>query len=137
MFKLFSQWMMSDYQNYENRNDKYYLKFKKDDFIHFLINEYENIKSLSKATERNYETVERIREYKEIKKKRDSKSIFIKSLASTIEVFDIIPKAGEIDLDIAQIISDLVIERLKDRNIIKLLNNKSLSDEYEMEYKYF
>tara|TARA_R110001606_G_scaffold273134_2_gene421666 strand:- start:159 stop:1160 length:1002 start_codon:yes stop_codon:yes gene_type:complete len=131
MFTLFSQVVKVNFHNTEHRNDKIFIIFTKDDLIHFLMNKYEKLKSEIKNTQDSFQTIEQIKwiiekEKKERKHRSLSEILNLPSLATP----------GEIDLETAQTISELIITRLKTRNLIVLSSKKSLSDKFEYEFKY-
>ena len=131
MFTLFSQSVKASFHNTEHRNDKIYIIFTKDDLIHFLMNEYEKLKKKLNSNLDIFKRLEQIewiinKEKKERKRRSLSELLNLPSLATP----------GEIDLETAQTISELIITRLKTRNLIVLSKEKSLSDRFEYEFKY-
>tara|TARA_R110002074_G_scaffold400203_1_gene595161 strand:+ start:34545 stop:35567 length:1023 start_codon:yes stop_codon:yes gene_type:complete len=137
MFILFSQWHKSDYANTEFREKKHYIKFTKDDLIHFLMHNYDRLQFRLRKTPNpraRLNEIERIREI-EVKRKPDNKSIFVEAMITLVSSVDFIAKPGEIDLATAQSISYLIITRLITRNLIIIQKDKTLSDTYEYEFK--
>jgi hypothetical protein len=133
IFSLFTTWMYGVFKNFEIREDKRrFITFTKEDLINFLITRYafynRKLKGMNNLT--IYEIGKVIKETEDsetfkyqLKRKNISHSLF----------FNLLPRPGEIDLEIANLISDLIIERLFERNVIVKVNKRSLSDIYEFE----
>lgn len=131
IFDLFLLWLETDYNNYDFQNDIGYLKFSKDQLIHFLLDKYQlydkalgNYKMISK-----YELSRKI---KEIEENID----YYKSKNHLTVYSKIFPRPGEIDLEIAQTICDLIIDRLLSKELVQVFSKKSLSDIYLIKKDY-
>ena len=138
MFTLFIYWFRTEYRNTDFRDEKMYVKFSKDDLANFLINDYDY---LEKRLSKDLDGRQRMNEVEEIKKKRKEERgrknpLLLLAMISMFDTFDFFEKPGEIDLETAQTISDLIMERLKSRSLIVLSKDKSLSDKFEYEFRY-
>ncbi|MES2838050.1 MAG: hypothetical protein V4667_11040 [Bacteroidota bacterium] len=134
IFTLFTKWLAANLHHYEIREKKRYLKFSKDDLISFLTTRFNFFQRRLRGNENlhRYEIEKLIKEIEESKdfqidyRKRNPFHIF----------FRFLPNPGEIDLEIAQMICDLIIDRLNTKGVITKSTEKSLSDIYEFEEEY-
>lgn len=135
MFTLFIKWIQCDYQKIEYKKDHSgkYIYFTSDDLTEFLINRYELFKIYLKRNSKDsdrYEFTKRLREdeengfFEQLQNRR-------RNLFSPLTQF--LPKPGEINLEIAQMLSDLIIQRLLSKEIIKVSDKKNLSETYQLE----
>lgn len=131
IFNLFMNWMKSSYRHYEIIGDKRFVKFCKDDLINFLITRYEflqhNLRGAANLSD--FEIEDRIRQFENSNSFRERKQ----TINSIPFLRNYLPIPGEIDLEIAQLISDLIIERLNAKGAITKCDSKKLSDFYEYE----
>lgn len=137
IFTLFIRWMKANHINYEIIENKRIVTFSKDDLINFLTSRFRYLqrKLKGKQTLHNYELE------KEIKRIEESgefeKEIYRQRRSSPFSIFfNFLPKPGEIDLEIAQLICDLIIERLTTKGVVTKSEFKSLSDKFIYEDDY-
>ena len=133
IFSLFTKWMSATHRNLSIREDKKIITFTEDDLINFLITRYRIIEiALSmEETLHDFQVEKRIKEIEE-------SSIFKNKIQPRNRLFlayftNIFPKPGKIDLELAQLICDLIIERLNSKGVITKSIKKSLSDTYVYE----
>jgi hypothetical protein len=137
IFSLFTKWMCANHKNYSINENKRVILFSKDDLISFLINRYNFLQRQLRGTENKHQfEIEKI--IKDIEKEgvfdedNHRKSPFNPFYQAT----SFLPKPGEIDLEIAQLICDLIIDRLNAKGAITKSAAKSLSDIYEYEEEF-
>ncbi|MFN8143536.1 MAG: hypothetical protein U0073_03865 [Bacteroidia bacterium] len=129
--------MQANHKNYEVKDNKRVVKFCKDDLISFLITRFEILQRHLRGTENlpDYEITKKIHEFEEdniysIERRR-------KRALTPFNILDsFLPIPGEINMEIAQLICDLLIERLNAKDVIMKSNEKKLSDYYEYEDEY-
>jgi hypothetical protein len=128
IFTLFAGWLRINHKNYEIRNDKYFVKFTKDDLINFLVTRYEPLRRHMRGTENlpSYEFRDRIESFE--KKSFDPNERYRRTL-----FWNFLPRPGEIDLEIAQLLCDLILDRLFSKGVVTKLESKKLSDVFEYE----
>lgn len=128
IFSLFSKWFTANNDNYDIVDDKRRIKFTKDDMINFLVTRYNYFQKRMRGTEnkRWYEVQKIIREIEENEKFQFE----TQRRGPILNLFSFLPKPGEIDLEIAQLICDLIIDRLEAKGVIVKSKAKSLSDIY-------
>jgi hypothetical protein len=132
IFSLFIKWMQANHKNYEIREQKRIVKFCKDDLISFLLTRFEILQRHLRGSENlsDYEITKRISEFEEQNiyalERRGRKVV---TPFNILGVFFPIP--GEITTEIAQLICDLIIERLNSKEVIIKLSEKKLSDYFE------
>ncbi|RED26185.1 hypothetical protein BD847_0098 [Flavobacterium cutihirudinis] len=130
IFSIFIKWLLTNHQNYEYIDNQRIITFSKDDLIFFLMTRFDvfqqRLKRLGKLeTYEIQREVEHIEKHFEEESNRNKKGITPYSLLKNL-----IPKPGKIDAEIAQLISDLIIDRLKAKEVITQSVSKSLSDKY-------
>lgn len=131
IFRLFVAWMSIDFKNTEIKGDgKRFMIFTKDDLIDFLTTRYVFYsKNIGRINNLSTYQIEKVIE--EIETEYQQKR---KNIPDGLPL-DLLPKPGEIDLEMADLISVLIIERLIGRRMIARLSKNSLSDIYEFELK--
>lgn len=136
IFFLLIKWLKANHINYEIINDKRILTFTKDDLINFLTTRFKALqKRLREKALRDYEIEKEIRQIEE--NGEIENDIYKRRYVSPFSLFsNFLPKPGEIDLEIAQLICDLIIERLTFKGIITKSEVKSLSDKFIYEDKF-
>lgn len=133
IFSLFTKWLAANHR-YELIYDKRYLKFSKDDLISFLTTRFNYFQRRLRGNE-NLNKYEVELMFKEIEESREFQFDYRKKNLFDI-FFRFLPTPGEIDLEIAQMICDLIIDRLNAKGVITKSTEKSLSDIYEFEDEY-
>ena len=132
MFSLFIKWVQHDYQKIEFKKDHSgkYVHFTADDLTNFLINRYDLFQIYLKRNTNDTERFEFIKQIKddeeigyfdELQKRRNN-------LFSKLKQF--LPNPGEINLEIAQMLTDLILQRLLTKEIISVSDKKNLSETY-------
>lgn len=134
IFTLFIKWMKVNHINYEIINKKRVITFSKDDLINFLTTRFKTLQRRLRGTE----TLQSYEIEKEIKRIEESggfeNDIYRRRSISPFSLFsNFLPKPGEIDLEVAQLICDLIIERLSAKGVITKSELKSLSDKFVYE----
>lgn len=138
IFLLFIKWQESNYKNVEHSSDYKIttVKFTGDDLIRFLITRYtelqEYIERESYRFSYDHEIVEEIRK---LEKDKYFSKIHNRKMSSPISfLHKYLPTPGEVNLEIAQLISDLITSRLLQKKIIEKISTKGLSDIYKYEH---
>lgn len=133
IFSLFVKWLRNNPRHFDIRDKKLVIKFSKDNMMDFLTTRYNLLTHyLGRTTSLNdYEITERIQHFEEDKVYRHMRLRTPFSILNSI-----LPTPGQIDLEIAQLISDLTIERLLNKGLLQKVDGKSLSDLYEYEDDY-
>lgn len=126
IFSLFIKWMHATDKGYEFLDEKHVYHFCKDDLIRFLLTRYEILQSYLRNTDnlRYYEIIRKISDFED-----DSNKLNYKKKPTLL--FNYLPVPGEINMEIAQLICDLIIDRLNAKEVIIKSKEKSLSDYYE------
>lgn len=137
IFSLFTKWMSANHRNFSIRDNKRVISFSKDDMISFLITRYNFFQRRLRGTENRHHF-----EIEKIIKDLEEGGIFDEDnrrrspLYPFYRLTSFLPKPGEIDLEIAQLICDLIIDRLNAKGAIIKSATKSLSDIYEYEEEF-
>lgn len=127
IFKLFICWTQivnPRRKNYED--DKTITKFTKDELVHFILNHYNSLEREYKR-ELNRDSYSLYMLIKEDYKDKDISRI--QSFNSPISRLFL--KAGEIDIEFAQQVSENIINKLLKKGMIKTIKKQLLSDMYE------
>lgn len=131
IFLLFSMWFQHNYKNYKYNDDKEItLLFSSDNLVEFVLTRYSEL--------REYILRSGLTDDWEIKRRiiaLETEHYFITKRSKIFKGFsflsDIMPKPGELDIETAQLISDLIICRLTLKGVIKKTSVIGLSDVYE------
>ncbi|NBB29489.1 J domain-containing protein [Cellulophaga sp. BC115SP] len=135
IFLLYTIWMRATCRNYTMSEDnKFIALFTKEDFIYFLMNRFSILDTHAEEIELLSSRYERIKLVEEIE--NHLKYNLRKNKLKTIRPLKLFPVAGEIDIETAQLISDLLIERLITKEVISKTGTKSLSDTFQFAYDY-
>jgi hypothetical protein len=133
IFNIFILWEYIIDDKYSFREDTLVINFNKEMLMDFLIRRYTYFNDrfhhlgpidiwLHKDEIKDIER--KFRDYSD--RKHDQKTAF-----ASIAIGSFMPMPGEIDIELAETICDLIIGRLVSKNIISRLNDKQLSDTYE------
>ena len=131
IFSHFIKWkiVMFEKHKIDEKNGYVNVRFCRDDLIDFLINQYSLISRYMRLKRLNEFDEKYLWENLEFQNYcKDRYKHFKNNSSQSINFFPIV---GEITLEIAQLVSDLIIERLKLKEIIVKSNEKNLSDYYE------
>jgi len=131
IFTLFIRWMKANHINYEIINNKRIVTFSKDDLINFLTSRFRYLQRRLKGrvTVSSYEMEKEIKQIEE--SGEFEREVHRQRRLSPFTFFsNFLPIPGEIDLEIAQLICDLIIERLTTKGVITKSESKSLSDKF-------
>ncbi|WP_282018156.1 hypothetical protein [Salegentibacter mishustinae] len=108
------------------------LRFSKDELSSFLLNEYHILKKYHLTKLSGFRALKELENIKE-NERRLNPNLFNSAVYQMVN-FRFLPRAGELDIETSQLISDLIIERLEMKEIIKSNEIKSLSTEYIYEF---
>lgn len=134
IFKLFLAWLRVAYRDLvDYSNDKHKYTFTRDDMFNFILNYYSKL-STEFENILNYGTWDL---YYEISQNYKSKDI-LKIAEEKVNLFQrmyqlIFKKPGEIDTDLAQRLTDAMMQKLIERDVIKKGKKKAFNDTFEYE----
>ncbi len=133
IFKLFIAWInVANLRaiDYDHKSHTHITYFTKDDLMRFIFNFYEEF-SWKFATE-----LPQVDLNNEVSKtyKDDERLPSPKRNRSVISLF--FNRPGEIDMDLAQKISDIIIEKLLNKKMIIISDKKTFSETYRYDFKY-
>lgn len=129
MFILFSKWFQYDHKNYDYvENHTRMLIFSVDDLVLFLMNRYDLLKEMISRENLvdDYYMIKTISEWEKSKKFSSGK----KTLFKKYSLLNLIPKPGDIDIESANIIGNIIIQRLLYNKAIEKSSSRGLSDIY-------
>ena len=110
IFNLFIRWMVSNYINFEIKNHKRVITFSKDDLINFLTTRFKTLQRelMGRENLHSHDIEKEIRAIEE--SGRFDRDTYRRRQVSPFSFFsNFLPKPGEIDLEIAQLICDLIV----------------------------
>jgi hypothetical protein len=133
MFKLFLAWTQTtNHSQVDSNSHRRIIKFTKDELVNFILNKYEIVK----AEFHEYIDLDAFQLYFKMSDDANKDRIkFLKHSRRDNNTLSIIlnfaGRPGEIDIDLAQNLSETIITRLSNRKIIELSKKQSFSDTYE------
>jgi hypothetical protein len=132
MFKLFLTWVRSvNPQHVDLNSHRTIIRFTKDELVNFILNKFEILK------EEFHEFIDDDSDRLYFKMSDDKNKDLLRYSKNSDRnrqpflLFQFIGRPGDIDIDIAQNLSESIITRLLNRKIIELSKKQSFSDTYE------
>jgi hypothetical protein len=133
IFKLFLAWLRSAYPhsiNYSTEIHKHSYSFTKDDIVNFVLNYYKPFyrEFNSDLSSTDYDLYQTVNQFFDKDKKRVID--FAKQQRRNRRLFLIFKEPGEIDIELAQKIAEVIIGKLVTRKLVTLSDKKTFSETY-------
>jgi hypothetical protein len=133
IFKLFLAWLHSAYSHsvtYNTELHKHSYSFTKDDIVNFVLNYYKPFyrEFNAELSSTDYELYQSI--YKHFDKDKKKVIEISKKQRHNRHLFLIFREPGEIDIELAQKIAEVIIGKLLTRKLVTLSNKKTFSETY-------
>ncbi|WP_426325173.1 hypothetical protein [Pedobacter sp. R-06] len=131
IFKLFLAWLHSTYPNSVDYNTETYkpsYRFTKDDMIDFVLNYYQSFDNEFNTHLRDKDLYLKVDEF--LKKKNVSVTDFSKKEKKRYYLFLVFKEPGEIDIELAEKITNVIFCKLLSKKMIILSDKKAFSQSY-------
>ena len=132
IFRIFIEWAAINPRNFDYVDKKKIVQFTKEELITFLITRYDIFQRKLSGLEylRDHELRREIEQLEEIYFKNQRHNYGSKGIFSFTRF---IKRPGTIDLELAQVLADLIVERLTSKEVLSIKKTKSISDKYEFQ----